>query len=63
VPFKASKLTWLLQPCLGGDAKALMFANVSPAAQSAGATLAALRFAARVNACEIGAPRRNVKAA
>lgn len=59
VPFRDSALTYLLQNCLGGDSKCLMLVNVSPAATHTAETLCSLRFAQKVNACEVGVAKKH----
>lgn len=63
VPFRNSKLTHLMEPCLSGHGKTLMLVNVRPEESNAHETLCALRFAARVSQCNTGGkPKRNAAA-
>ncbi|KAK9837080.1 hypothetical protein WJX81_001237 [Elliptochloris bilobata] len=58
VPYRNSKLTWLLQPCLSADAKTLFIINISADSQAATQeSLCSLRFGAKINATTIGVPR------
>ena len=47
VPFRNSKLTFLLQGSLLGGSKVIMFVNISPAGVNYGETMCSLRFASR----------------
>ena len=60
VPFRNSKLTYLLQDSLGGNSKVCMIVNVSPVARNVGETVCSLTFASRCRAVELGNAKRNV---
>ncbi|XP_071964662.1 uncharacterized protein [Antedon mediterranea] len=48
IPYRNNKLTLLMQDSLGGNAKTLMFVNVSPADYNADETVISLTYASRV---------------
>uniref|UniRef100_A0A7M5X8X7 Kinesin motor domain-containing protein n=1 Tax=Clytia hemisphaerica TaxID=252671 RepID=A0A7M5X8X7_9CNID len=48
IPYRNNKLTMLMQDSLGGNAKTLMFVNISPADYNADETITSLTYASRV---------------
>merc|ERR1712003_450505 len=60
VPFRNSKLTHLMEPCLSGHGKTMMIVNVAPEESYAHESLCSLRFASQVGLCNTGGkPQRN----
>ena len=60
VPYRDSKLTYLLQDSIGGNSRTMMVVNISPTDGSYDESVHALQFATRVRRIQIGAAQRNV---
>lgn len=61
VPYRNSKLTYLLQDSLGGDSKTLMIVQIAPVKKNADETVCSLNFAQRVRTVELGQASRRVE--
>jgi len=59
IPYRDSKITYLLQDSLGGTSKSLMFVQVNPSINSASESLCSLLFASRVTCITSKAIKKN----
>ncbi|CAH1774176.1 unnamed protein product [Owenia fusiformis] len=63
IPYRNSKLTYLLQDSLGGDSKTLMIVQVAPVEKNVGETICSLNFGQRVRAVELGQASKKTESA
>lgn len=60
VPFRDSKLTYLLQNALGGNSRTMMIVATCPIDSALDESVHALQFATRVRRIQIGSAQRNI---
>lgn len=60
IPYRNSKLTYLLQDSLGGNSKTMMIVTICPTELTADETLFALQFATRNRSIQSGSTKRNI---
>jgi hypothetical protein len=63
IPFRNSKLTFLLQSALGGSARCMFIFNASPADGNSDETRCTFKFASRMRNISLGAAKKNVDGA
>lgn len=60
IPYRDSKLTYLLQDALGGNSRTMMIVTICPMDNSYDESVHALMFATRVRRIQLGTAQRNV---
>lgn len=60
IPYRDSKLTYMLQDSLGGNSRTMMVVAINPVDNSFDESVHALQFATRVRRIQIGSAQRNV---